>query len=635
MKKDVKSRMVALLLPILMIFQAFFLAPVGHAEKTGKTNNYSVVIDLKIHEWDSDKNSQSTETAKKESSGYIFKSSERQVMYWRIDKKLNLDPDKLDDNKKIELQKKYDGLSVDKINEEFGETKLSDKSKLVFNDKLYDSIDFDSPEFSNVDEKQKLRASISAERIVIKDLEKGVYLLKETDESRKKASEKFKPSKLVTSIVSVSGEKNEIPVDMKKIEEVPTKDITLKKVDEDDENIKLDKVEFKLFRKNDKKNKTDPDTYSLVPVKKQETGTYYEYDSSNAKGDNILKTNTDGKIVVKGLPDGDYYFEEVKAIEGYDPDINIGRNNKKNPIKLGGTVQITNKRIPSLNKYDETTGKRLDGVTFAVYKKGSEEKLKFKEGKNPGEYIYDEAGKLTDIETKAKGRIYLLEMPKGDYYFKEITAIEGYKKSDAPYEFSVDENHRIKVNGKVDSVKVPNTPNTPETPNPPPENPKGSHKFIKVDKDDHGKKLSDAKFKVQKLIDSKFRTVLINGEVLFVKSDENGNIELKDLDYGHYRLVEVGYPENYKAVAKDTEFDIDASSSLNTPILIENEYQPPKEETPPPITPSTPTKIITNRSRGPMVKTGDIRIWIYFAIGLLMIIGGSLIVRREDRKQLA
>lgn len=280
MKKDVKSRLLAILLPILMIFQAFFLTSVGHAEKTGKTNNYSVVIDLKIHEWDSDKNSQNTETYEKESSGYIFKSSERQVMYWRIDKKLNLDPDNLDDNKKIELQKKYDGLSIDKINEEFGEAKLSDKSKLVFNDKLYDSIDFDSPEFSNVDGKQKVRASISAERIVIKDLEKGVYLFKETDESRKKASEKFKPSKLVTSVVSISGEKNVIPVDMKSTEEVPTKDITLIKVDEDDENIKLDKVGFKLFRKDDKKNKTDPDTYSLVPVKKQETGTYYEYDPS-------------------------------------------------------------------------------------------------------------------------------------------------------------------------------------------------------------------------------------------------------------------------------------------------------------------------------------------------------------------
>lgn len=632
MKKDVKFILVAYLLPVLMIFQAFFLTSVSHAEKTGKTNNYSVVIDLKIHEWDSDKNSQNAETSEKESSGYIFKSSERQVMYWRIDKKLNLDPDNLDDNKKIELQKKYDGLSIDKINEEFGEAKLSDKSKLVFNDKLYDSIDFDSTEFSDVDGKQKVRASISAERIVIKDLEKGVYLFKETDESRKKASEKFKPSKLVTSVVSISGEKNVIPVDMKSTEEVPTKDITLIKVDEDDENIKLDKVGFKLFRKDDKKNKTDPDTYSLVPVKKQETGTYYEYDPSNTKGDNILRTNTDGKIVVKGLPEGEYYFEEVETIEGYDPQFNIGRNNKDKPIKLGGSVTITNKRIPSLIKYVKDTDTTLDGVTFAVYKKGSEEKINFKEGKNPGEYIYDEAGKLTDIETKAKGRIYLLEMPKGDYYFKEITAIEGYKKSEDSFEFSVDENHKILVNGKVDSVKVPNSP---ETPNPPPENPKGSHKFIKVDKDDHGKKLSDAKFKVQKLIDSKFRTVLINGEVLFVKSDENGNIELKDLEYGHYRLVEVGYPENYKAVAKDTEFDIDASSSLNTPILIENEYQPPKEETPPPITPSTPTKIITNRSRGPMVKTGDIRIWIYFAIGLLMIIGGSLIVRREDRKQLA
>lgn len=643
MKRERKFRLIGFILPILMLIQAFFLTPTGLAKEEKDT--YNVEINLNIHAWDPDEKANEPKEENKESN-YTYKSSRRQVIYWRIDDKLKLDVDKLEDSEILKLQKEYDALSIEKINEKFGKGTLSDTSKLVFNDNLYDEIDFASSEFDGLEDKNKIRDGISEERILIKGLEKGVYLFKETKESEKKANDKYEPNKLVTTVAKVgknfADDKNNVKVNMKRVREVPTKDITLIKVDEDDGNIKLDKVEFKLLRKETStitgdNSKSEVSTSYLVPVKDLKNGNY-EYDPSIDKPENIpmLKTNTDGKIVVKGLPEGDYYFEEVKTIEGYDPDLNLGRNNKKKPVKLGGTVTIKNKRIPSLNKYDDTTGRSLDGVTFAVYKKGSEEKLKFKEGKNPGEYIYDEDGKLTDIETKAGGRIYLREMPKGDYYFQEITAIEGYEKSDDPFEFSVDENHRILVDGKVDSVPVPNTPMGTNTT---PKNPKGSHSFIKVDKDDHGKKLAGAKFKVQKLVDDKYKTVVRNGSEYIVESDSNGALEVTDLEYGHYRLKEAGLPKDYNPVGKFTEFDIGAASSLNTPVLIENKYNPPKEETPPPTpptppeTPSTPTKTLTSRSRGPLVKTGDIRIWIYFAIGLLMIVAGFVIVRNQDKKQ--
>lgn len=643
MKRERKFRLVALILPILMLIQAFFLAPAGLAE--GDKDTYNVVINLNIHAWNPDEKANEAKEGNKELES-IYKSSRRQVIYWRIDDKLKLDVDKLEDREILKLQKEYNDLSIEKINEKFGEGTLSDTSKLVFNDNLYDEIDFSSAEFDGLEDKDKIRDNISEERILIDGLEKGLYLFKETVESKEKANDKYKPSELVTTVAKVgksfADDKNNVNVNMKSVGEVPTKDITLIKVDEDDEDIKLDKVGFKLLRKETStitgdNSKSEVSTSYLVPVKDLKNGNY-EYDPSIDKPENIpvLKTNTNGKIVVKGLPEGDYYFEEVKTVDGYDPDLNIGRNNKEEPVKPGGTVTIANKRIPSLNKYDDTTGRPLDDVTFAVYKKGSEEKLSFKEGKNPGEYIYVESEGITDIETKAGGRIYLREMPKGDYYFKEITAREGYIKSEDSFEFSVDENHRILVDGKVDSVPVPNTP---KGNNPTPKNPKGSHKFIKVDKDDHGKKLAGAKFKVQKLVDDKYMTVVRNGSEYIVESDSNGALEVTDLEYGHYRLKEVGFPENYNPVAEFTEFDISATSSLNTPVLVENAHKPPKEETPPPTpptppeTPSTPTKTLTSRSRGPLVKTGDIRIWIYFAIGLLMIVAGFIIIRNQDKKQ--
>lgn len=651
MKRERKFRLLAFILPVLMLIQAFFLAPTGLAEEETKEN---LSIEYDISAWSANKAIEENED-KDFFKNFDFKSSKRQVRYWKLDENSLKDKDLLklrdDYNKKSEKD-----LMAD---ENLGEGQLSELAKIKYNGKFYDEIDFSSEEFKDFD-KEDL-SKLNTERIFIKDLEPGYYLIKETDDSKERvaAMDKeygLKSGELVTAIIKIPDDIKERAEDksllyhMKKTEEVPTKDITLIKVDEDDKDIKLDKVGFKLLRKETSTitgddSKSEVSKSYLVPVKDLKNGNY-EYDPSIDKPENIpmLKTNTDGKIVVKGLPEGDYYFEEVETIEGYDPDINIGKNNEDKPVKPGGTVTIKNKRIPSLIKVKKGTTETLDGVKFAVYKKDGEDKLKFRQGKTPGEYIYDEAGDLTDIETKSGGKIYLREMPEGDYYFKEISTIEGYIKSEDSYEFNVDENHNIKVNGKAESIKVENVPENEDNPTPPGENQKGSHKFIKVDKDDHGKKLAGAKFKVQKLVDDKYMTVVRDGSEYIVESDSNGALEVTDLEYGHYRLKEVGFPENYNPVAEFTEFDISATSSLNTAVLIENEHKPPKEETPPPtppetpdnpttITPSTPTKTLTSRSRGPLVKTGDIRIWIYFAIGLLMIVAGFIIIRNQDKKQ--
>lgn len=648
MKKERRFRLLALILPVLMLIQAFFLAPVGLAEGEKKEN---LSIEYDISAWSANKDIEENED-KDFFKNFDFKSSQRQVRYWKLDENSLKDKDLLklrdDYNKKSEKE-----LMAD---ENLGEGQLSELAKIKYDGNFYDEIDFSSEEFKDFT-KEDL-SKLNTERIFIKDLEPGYYLIKETDDSKERVAAMDKEygqksGELVTAIIKIPEDIKERAEDesllyhMKKTEEVPTKDITLIKVDEDDENIRLDKVGFKLYRKETStitgdNSKSEVSESYLVPVKDLKNGNY-EYDPSIDKPDNIpvLKTNTDGKIVVKGLPEGDYYFKEVETIEGYDPDINIGKNNEDKPVKPGGTVTIKNKRIPSLIKYNKYTGEKLKEVTFAVYKKGGEEKLNFKESENSDEYIYVETKGITDIKTNKKGNIYLREMPAGDYYFKEITAAEGYVKSEDSYEFSVDENHKITVKGKVDSVRVPNTPKNPTQTE---ENPKGSHKFIKVDKADHGKKLAGAKFKVQKLVDGKYMTVVRNGSEYIVESDSNGALEVTDLEYGHYRLKEVGFPENYNPVAEFTEFDISATSALNTAVLIENEHKPPKEETPPPtppetpdnpttITPSTPTKTLTSRSRGPLVKTGDIRIWIYFAIGLLMIVAGFIIIRNQDKKQ--
>ena len=112
--------------------------------------------------------------------------------------------------------------------------------------------------------------------------------------------------------------------------------------------------------------------------------------------------------------------------------------------------------------------------------------------------------------------------------------------------------------------------------------------------------------------------------------------------YRENRITETTTPINYVPFLGKIYFEINADSINLSPIVIENVYEPPKEETPPsppsppstPTTPSSPGTISTTRGpRGPLVKTGDIRIWIYFAIGLLMIVAGFIIIRNQDKKQ--
>lgn len=603
MKRERKFRLVAFILPILMLIQAFFLAPTGLAEGEAKKVTYTIHLDFSIKD-----------TTVKESSA-------RQVKLWKIPQD-KLKKDQTGEVDRLSMAKKYDDMKEEDIINDLGKEVLTSEESKINKD----------------GDKERISLQIEQE-----ENEESYYLIKESEESYNKMKDRIdseKSSKLTTTVLKVPNDEfknNELLINLK--DSPKTTDLKLIKVDADNPNIKLDKVQFKLFKRVEIKESEDNSSegkYKDIPIEVEGSlGTYkFKAEIEDEKLATVLQTNTDGEITVSGLDENSYYvFKEVKAIEGYDKTVNEGiKSEAKKPGE--GDIIFKNKRIPSLIKVKKGTTETLDGVKFAVYKKDGEDKLKFREGKIPGEYIYDEAGDLTDIETKSGGKIYLREMPEGDYYFEEISTIEGYIKSEDSYEFSVDENHNI----KTESLKVENAPEN-ETPTPPGENPKGSHSFIKVDKDDHGKKLAGAKFKVQKLVDDKYMTVVRNGSEYIIESDANGALEVTDLEYGHYRLKEVGFPEDYNPVSEFTEFDISAASALNTGVLIENEYNPPKEETPPPTpptppeTPSTPTKTLTSRSRGPLVKTGDIRIWIYFAIGLIMIAAGFIIIRNQDKKQ--
>lgn len=650
MKKEHRSRIVAFLLPILMIFQIlaapFLSVAAGEMEDT-KTEKYTIRLLIDIL----DKTGE---------------SSKRTVKVWKLSK------DQLKKDDLLETAKHFDGMEDSKIDEE-----LNSKGKLSEESKLDDNL-----------EKELIEIPVEN-----KKGEESYYLIKESNESLDMMKEKIasgKSKKLVTNVVKLPNDNIKegiLSINIKNEMEVPTTNISLVKTDSKNKDIRLDKVGFRLYRKASKEEKEG----QLVSVE-GELGVY-KYKASEEKITEdqvpVLKTNTDGKIEVSGLPEGEtYYFKEVEAVGEYNNDNN--KNKTSDDFKVGETNEIVveNDRIPFVKKVDQN-GQALAGAKFEVYNKDGK-KLSFKKDTDKFNYGYtylenseadkakeseesNESKEETDVskeesneevkdtedkeiesdkvaETKdedsenaestgekiselvsdEEGNIFISDMPEGEgYYFLETEAPEGYQKSNDKFEFNVDENHIIYQTTKDKEGKEIKTQNyiTVKNIKPGEKNEKGGFKFLKVDSSDTSKKLKGAKFKVTKKVGDKYEDVERNGKKYIVESDKNGAFEVKDLELGTYYLKETTAPSGYVVNSSPIEIEITGSSYAQSPTVVTNS----KGDVP--VTPTTPGGSTSTRGpKGPLVKTGDIRILVFFAAGLLLILGGYKMVRSQDKK---
>lgn len=593
-------------------------------------------------------------------------SSKRTVKVWKLSK------DQLKKDDLLETAKHFDGMEDSKIDEE-----LNSKGKLSEESKLDDNL-----------EKELIEIPVEN-----KKGEESYYLIKESNESLDMMKEKIasgKSKKLVTNVVKLPNDNIKdgiLTINIKNEMEVPTTYISLVKTDSKNKEIRLDKVGFRLYRKAKEEEKED----QLVSVE-GELGVYkYKASEEEITEDQVpvLKTNTDGKIEVSDLPEGEtYYFKEVEAVGEYNNDNN--KNKTSEDFKVGETSEIVveNDRIPFVKKIDQN-GQALAGAKFEFYNKDGK-KLSFKKDTDKFNYGYtyledseadkskeseesneskeetDESKeesneevkdtedkesesdkvdetkdedsenaentdeKITELVSDEEGNIFISDMPEGEgYYFLETEAPEGYQKSNDKFEFNVDENHIIYQTTKDKEGNEIKTQGyiTVENIKPGEKNEKGGFKFLKVDSSDTSKKLKGAKFKVTKKVGDKYEDVERNGKKYIVESDKNGAFEVKDLELGTYYLKETAAPSGYVVNSSPIEIEITGSSYAQSPTVVTNS----KGDVP--VTPTTPGGSTSTRGpKGPLVKTGDIRILVFFAAGLLLILGGYKMVRSQDKK---
>lgn len=607
MKKIFKSRYISFLLALFMVVGVFLPGGGAFAKDDSK---YNIDIAINIHNKD--------EIKKRLENGEQIVASNREVKVY----KLKVDKDMTEDDS-LTFAKDYDALTIadaeKKLKDEkkFDKEIPSEKSKFIYGGKAIDVVDKNSIKDFKLE-----NLDLEKEHIFIKDLEEGYYLIKETDESKKVAD-----AKLNTFVVKLSkdsvNDKNTLVLDAKVNKEVPNKkNLKLIKVDANNKDVKLDQAQFELYKK-----VKNGDKIESQHVKVSGSRGKYIYDENG--NTTVLETWNNGEIVVENVPEGIYYFKELKPAPGYKEEGNKGKVSKD--LKPGESDVVENKSTPILKKIDKVDGKTLDGAVFELYKKDGK-KINVK--KTDAGYEVDPNGK-DELITKNNGLLNITNLADGEYTIKEVKAPKGYKQADIKIDFAVKNFNAVDKEGKVKILVVENTPES-ETP---PKTPTGGFNFVKIDSTKKENRLAGAKFILMKKEGNGYKNVVKDGKEVKLTSPENGEFSITGLEYGEYALKEIEAPKNYTIDNELTPFKVDAaSSSLPATKIVNKPFTPvitqSKQNTiTTKYTPSDLTRIVKNPKS--IVKTGDIRIIIMAVVGLILLFMGVKLVNSDKRTQRA
>ena len=605
MKKFFKSRYISFLLALLMVVGVFLPRGGAFAKDDSK---YNIDIAINIHKKD--------ELKKRLENGEQIVASNRAVKVY----KLKVDKEMTEDDR-LKLAKEYDALTIEaaekklKDEKKFDKEIPSEKSKFIYSGKAIDVIDKNSIKDFKLE-------NLDKEHIFVKDLEEGYYLIKETDESKKIAD-----AKLNTFVVKLSkdsvNDKNTLVLDAKVNKEVPNKKyLKLIKVDANNKDVKLNQAQFELYKKVKNGDKIES---QLVKV----SGSRGKYIYDEKGNTTVLETWNSGEIVVENVPEGIYYFKELKPAPGYKEEGNKGKVSKD--LKPGESDVVENKSTPILKKIDKVNGKTLDGAVFELYKKDGK-KVNVK--KTNAGYEVDPNGK-DELITKNNGLLNITNLADGEYTIKEVKAPKGYKQADIKIDFAVKNFNAVDKDGKVRVIPVENTPES-ETP---PKTPTGGFNFVKIDSTKKENRLAGAKFILMKKEGNGYKNVVKDGKEVKLTSPENGEFSITGLEYGEYALKEIEAPKNYTIDNELTPFKVDAaSSSLPATKIVNKPFTPvitqSKQNTiTTKYTPSDLTRIVKNPKS--IVKTGDIRIIIMAVVGLIFLFMGVKLVNSDKRTQRA
>lgn len=254
------------------------------------------------------------------------------------------------------------------------------------------------------------------------------------------------------------------------------------------------------------------------------------YVSKNTDGSySFSRTSTDtsispsnGNLSVSGLPKGSYTLVEKTAPSNYNPcenkDFDIQKNNTTN-------IQMKNQRALgsiSITITDEETGTPVEGFVYQLIDKTTEEPINFKESTTG--FTYSLSGEA-ELVTDANGKLYLANIPTGDYYLKQVKAASGYLLNLDSIEQTISSNNETTYETLAS---------------------KSNSAVVVVDKDENP--VQNVSFDI---LDKDGNVVLSD------VTNENGKFLISGIPAGDYTLTLKSVPETYNKEHDDIEFSID------------------------------------------------------------------------------
>ncbi|MEG0079562.1 SpaA isopeptide-forming pilin-related protein [Enterococcus sp.] len=142
-------------------------------------------------------------------------------------------------------------------------------------------------------------------------------------------------------------------------------------------------------------------------------------------------TNEQGEAYFDNLPFGKYDVMETKAPDGYQPDGKIyhlyvgNKETDEETITVTNQKKVTNTGQVALEKREQDSGKVMTGVVFNLEKSD---------------------GTILDMYTTDKnGRIFVKDLPLGNYQFVEQKTLPGYELDPTPLTFTITHDNETQV----------------------------------------------------------------------------------------------------------------------------------------------------------------------------------------------
>ncbi len=285
--------------------------------------------------------------------------------------------------------------------------------------------------------------------------------------------------------------------------------------------------------------KVDSDTLSC-----QTTGEASLHDTTfdlyNSNDELIETAKIDENCIVnfKDLGYGNYYIKESKSGKGYKIDNNkyeISLTNNTISKELTIKNEVYKSKIIIHKKYGN---KKLNNYT-------DEEGIIFN--------IINNSGKIIQTITTDKNGVASVTLPYGTYYIVQVNSKDNYEKI-KDFKIVINEN-----TSKTIEYELNNYEKT------------GNIKILKLDKKT-GKLIVNnrATFKIFNL-DTNEYVLNENGTNIF-KTNKSGYIEINNLSFGHYEIIETCPPKGYNVANEKIYFEINNENyNNNQEIIIKNE----------------------------------------------------------------